>query len=311
MKRDFLQVTDFTATEILETFAIAKKLKAKVKAGEEHHYFSGQSMALIFSKPSTRTRISFETGMFQFGGQALYLGPNDIGIGKREAVKDIARVISRYNNWIMARLFDHKYMLELAEYATVPVINGLTDYNHPCQIMADMLTIQEHRGKIDGQKIVFIGDGNNVCNSFLNFSTLFPYHFVLATPEGYEPDAETMKRAQAAGKSKVEVIHDPLKAAKNADVLYTDVWTSMGQEAEKQRRRHAFSSFQINSELLAHAKSDAIVMHCLPAHYNEEITDEVLNGTQSVVFDEAENRLHAQKAIMVMLAKSTGAEIEL
>ncbi|MCF7797037.1 MAG: ornithine carbamoyltransferase [Lentisphaeria bacterium] len=311
MKRDFLHVTDFTAAEITETFEIARKLKSKVRNAEEHHFFKGQSMAMIFSKPSARTRISFETGMYQFGGHALYLSPNDIGIGKREAVKDIARVISRYNNWIMARLFDHKYMLELAEYASVPVINGLTDYNHPCQIMADMLTIQEHRGTIEGQKIVFIGDGNNVCNSFLNFSTLMPFHLVIAGPAGYEPDAETLAYARDAGVSEIEIVHDPITAAKEADVLYTDVWTSMGQEAEQQQRLMDFTSFQVNEELLAYAKSNAIVMHCLPAHYNEEITDEVLNGPQSVVFDEAENRLHAQKAIMVMLARSGGANIEL
>ena len=311
MKRDFLQVTDFTPAEINETFEIAKKLKQMVRDGVEHHFFKGQSMAMIFSKPSARTRISFETGMFQFGGHALYLGPNDIGIGKRESVKDIARVISRYNDWIMARLFEHKHMVELAKYATVPVINGLTDYNHPCQIMADMLTIQEHRGTVEGQKVVFIGDGNNVFNSFLNFATLFPYHLVIAGPKGYEPDAEIVARVRRSGLSEIEVLHDPVAAAKDADVLYTDVWTSMGQEAESQQRLADFAAFQINSELLSHAKSDAIVMHCLPAHYGEEITEEVIDSPQSVVFDEAENRMHAQKAVMVMLAKSIGAEIEI
>ncbi|HCW75297.1 MAG TPA: ornithine carbamoyltransferase [Candidatus Marinimicrobia bacterium] len=311
MKRDFLQVTDFTPAEINETFEIAKKLKQMVRDGVEHHFFKGQSMAMIFSKPSARTRISFETGMFQFGGHALYLGPNDIGIGKRESVKDIARVISGYNNWIMARLFEHIHMLELAQYATVPVINGLTDYNHPCQIMADMLTIQEHRGTVEGQKVVFIGDGNNVFNSFLNFATLFPYHLVIAGPKGYEPNAEIVDRARRAGISEIEIFHDPVAAVKDADVLYTDVWTSMGQEAESQQRLADFAAFQINSELLSHAKSDAIVMHCLPAHYGEEITEEVIDSPQSVVFDEAENRMHAQKAVMVMLAKSMGAEIEI
>ena len=309
MKRDFLKVTDFSRAEIEATFDIARKLKAEVKQGIKHHYFDNQTLAMIFAKPSARTRISFETGMAQFGGHALYLGPNDIGIGKREAVKDIARVVSRYNNWIMARLFKHEHIEELAEYATVPVINGLTDYNHPCQIMADMLTILEHRGQIEGQKVVFIGDGNNVCNSFLNFAQIIPYHFVLAAPEGYDPDPATLAAAKSAGISTVEVIRDPVEAATGADVLYTDVWTSMGQEDERAKRLADFKGFQINQELLSNAKDDAIVMHCLPAHYGEEITEEVLDGPQSVVFDEAENRMHAQKAVMVMLAKSMGMEL--
>jgi len=309
MKRDFLKVTDFTRAEIEETFAIARKLKAEVKAGKAHHYFANETMAMIFAKPSARTRISFETGMVQFGGHALYLSPNDIGIGKRESVKDIARVVSRYNNWIMARLFLHDHIEELAEYATVPVINGLTDYNHPCQIMADMLTILEHHGTIEGQKVVFIGDGNNVCNSFLNFAQVIPYHFVLAAPEGYEPDPETLAATKAVGISTVEVIHDPVEAATDADVVYTDVWTSMGQEDERMKRLADFQGFQINEDLLKYAKQDAIVMHCLPAHYGEEITEEVLDGPQSVIFDEAENRMHAQKAVMVMLAKSMGVEL--
>ncbi len=310
MKRDFLAVTDFSKDEIYETFRIAKQLKADVKAGKEHHYFANQTMAMVFAKPSLRTRVSFETGMVQFGGHALYLGPNDISIGSRESVKDIARVISRYNNWIMARLFKHEHILEMAKYASSPVINGLTDYNHPCQIMADMLTIHEHRGVVEGQKVVFIGDGNNVCNSFLNFASVVPYHFVLAAPEGYDPDPATLERARAAGLSKIEVIRDPVEAAKDADVLYTDVWTSMGQEAERLKRLNDFQGFQINDDLLRHAKSDALVMHCLPAHYGEEITEEVLDGPHSVVFDEAENRMHAQKAVMVMLANAAGANLQ-
>jgi ornithine carbamoyltransferase len=311
MKRDFLAVTDFNSDEIYETFRIAKALKADVKAGREHHYFANETMAMVFAKPSLRTRVSFETGMVQFGGHALYLGPSDISIGEREAVKDISRVISRYNNWIMARLFKHEHMIELAAYASVPVINGLTDYNHPCQIMADMLTIYEHRGKVEGQKVVFIGDGNNVCNSFLNFASVIPYHFVLAAPDGYDPDPETLAAAKAAGISEIEIVRDPIQAAKDADVLYTDVWTSMGQEEERKKRLNDFQGFQINDELLGHAKSDALAMHCLPAHYGEEITEKVIDGPHSVVFDEAENRMHAQKAIMVMLANSSGAEIQI
>jgi len=309
MKRDFIRVDDFSREEIEETFRVARQLKADVREGKPHHHFAGETMAMIFAKPSARTRISFETGMVQFGGHALYLSPNDIGIGKREAVKDIARVISRYNNWIMARLFSHAHMVELARYATVPVINGLTDYNHPCQIMADMLTILEHRGSLEGQKVVFIGDGNNVCNSFLNFARVIPYHFVLAAPEGYDPDPETLATVRSAGISTVEIIRDPHAAVRDADVFYTDVWTSMGQEEERQKRLRDFQGFQINSELLAHAKPDANVMHCLPAHYGEEITEDVLDGPQSIIFDEAENRLHAQKAVMVMLARSMGRTV--
>ncbi|NQV40968.1 MAG: ornithine carbamoyltransferase [Candidatus Marinimicrobia bacterium] len=311
MKRDFLAVTDFSKEEIYETFRIAKKLKADVKAGKEHHYFANETMSMVLAKPSLRTRVSFETGMVQFGGHALYLGPNDISIGSRESVKDISRVISRYNNWIMARLFKHEHMIEMAKYATVPVINGLTDYNHPCQIMADMLTIYEHHGQVEGQKVVFIGDGNNVCNSFLNFASVIPYHFVLAAPEGYDPDPETLARARAAGLSKIEVVRDPIEAARGADVLYTDVWTSMGQEDERRKRLNDFQGFQINNELLSHAKADVLAMHCLPAHYGEEITEDVLDGPNSVIFDEAENRMHAQKAVMVMLAKSAGADIQI
>lgn len=309
MKRDFLAVTDFSKEEIYETFRIAKQLKADVKAGKTHHYFANQTMSMVFAKPSLRTRVSFETGMVQFGGHALYLGPNDISIGKRESVKDIARVIARYNNWIMARLFKHEHMVEMAKWSSVPVINGLTDYNHPCQIMADMLTIHEHHGTVEGQKVVFIGDGNNVCNSFLNFASVVPYHFVLAAPEGYDPDPETLSKAKAAGLSTIEVVRDPVEAAKDADVLYTDVWTSMGQETERQKRLDDFNGFQINDDLLSHAKENALVMHCLPAHYGEEITEEVLDGPNSVIFDEAENRMHAQKAVMVMLANAAGANI--
>ncbi len=301
-KRDFLHITDFSPEEIELVFRWAEILKKDVHQNRAHPFFAGQTMAMIFAKPSARTRVSFETGMFQFGGHALYLGPQDIGIGKREAIKDIARVISRYNQWIMARLFDHAHILELARYATVPVINGLTDYNHPCQVMADMFTIKEHKGRFQDLKIVFVGDGNNVCHSFLNFAQRFPIHFVLAAPEGYEPDQATWEKAQEAGLSRIELERDPHKAVENADVIYTDVWASMGQEKEREKRLRDFREYQVNEALLANAKDDVIVMHCLPAHYGEEITDEVLNGPHSVVFDEAENRLHVQKAIMMVLA---------
>jgi ornithine carbamoyltransferase len=256
---------------------------------------------MIFAKPSARTRISFETGIYQLGGYALYLSPNDIGIGKREAVKDIAQVISRYNDIIMARLFAHQHMEELAKYATVPVINGLTDYNHPCQIMADIFTVKEHRKSLDNLKITYVGDGNNIANSWINLAAKLPMHLVICSPSGYEPDAATIEYAKKKGISTIEVLTDPIAAVKDADVVYTDVWASMGQESEAAERRKIFLPYQINSKLMTHARKDALVMHCLPAHRGDEITDEVVDSPQSIVFDEAENRMHVQKAIIVKL----------
>ncbi len=304
MKKDFISIADYTREELEAIFELTKKLKEKTQRGEEHHLCKGKTMAMIFAKPSARTRVSFETGMYQLGGYALYLSPNDIGIGKREAVKDIARVLSRYNDIIMARLFDHAHMLELAEYASVPVINGLTDYNHPCQIMADIYTILEKRGHLDDLKITYIGDGNNVANSWVNLAAKLPMHLVICSPSGFEPDAETLTRAHDAGISTIEIIHDPEVAVKDADVIYTDVWASMGQEAEAEERRKIFMPYQVNAKLMSLARKDALVMHCLPAHRGEEITDEVLDGPQSIVFDEAENRMHVQKAIIVKLLEN-------
>ncbi len=304
MKKDFISIADYTREELEAIFELTKELKEKTKRGEEHHLCKGKTMAMIFAKPSARTRVSFETGMYQLGGYALYLSPNDIGIGKREAVKDIARVLSRYNDIIMARLFDHAHMLELAEYASVPVINGLTDYNHPCQIMADIYTILEKRGHLEDLKITYIGDGNNVANSWVNLASKLPMHLVICSPSGFEPDAETLTRAHDAGISTIEIIHDPEVAVKDADVIYTDVWASMGQEAEAEERRKIFMPYQVNAKLMSLARKDALVMHCLPAHRGEEITDEVLDGPQSIVFDEAENRMHVQKAIIVKLLEN-------
>ncbi len=304
MKKDFISIADYTREELEEIFTLTKELKEKTKRGEEHHLCKGKTMSMIFAKPSARTRISFETGMYQLGGYALYLSPNDIGIGKREAVKDIARVISRYNDIIMARLFDHAHMLELAEYASVPVINGLTDYNHPCQIMADIYTILEKKGNLENLKITYIGDGNNVANSWVNLASKLPMHLVICSPSGYEPDAETLTRAHDAEISKIEILHDPEVAVKDADVIYTDVWASMGQEDEAEQRRKVFMPFQVNSKLISHAHDDVMVMHCLPAHRGEEITDDVLDGPHSIVFDEAENRMHVQKAIIVKLLEN-------
>ena len=304
MKKDFLSIAELTAKEIHEIFELSKDLKVKTRKRVEHHLLKGYSLAMIFAKPSARTRISFETGMFQLGGTALYLAPGDIGIGKREAVKDIAQVISRYNDLIMARLFAHSDIEELAKYSRVPVINGLTDYNHPCQIMADAFTVIEQLGKIENLKISYIGDGNNVANSWINFASRIPVHLVICTPPNFEPDKDTVKRAKAAKISKIEIVTDPREAAKDADVLYTDVWASMGQEAEAEQRKKIFKPYQLNSELVALAKSSVKVLHCLPAHRGDEITDEVIDGPHSVVFDEAENRMHVQKAIMVKLAKN-------
>lgn len=301
MKRDFISIADYTRDEIQELFQITLDLKKKTREGVTNHLCKGKTMAMIFAKPSARTRISFETGMYQLGGYALYLAPSDIGIGTREAVKDIARVVSRYNDIIMARLFDHKHILELAQYATVPVINGLTDYNHPCQIMADIFTVLEHRGSLDNLKITYVGDGNNVANSWINLSAKLPMRLVICSPSGYEPDAATVQYAQQQKLSEISIIQDPVQAVKNADVVYTDVWASMGQEGESERRKKVFKDYQVNSQLLKQAKPEAVVMHCLPAHRGDEITDEVIDGSHSIVIDQAENRMHVQKAIIVKL----------
>lgn len=301
MKRDFLHITDFTADEIHETFALAKEVKARFKNREDYKPFKDFTMAMIFAKPSARTRISFETGFFRMGGHALYLGPSDISIGKREAVKDIARVISRYNDVIMARLFSHDHVLELAEYSSVPVVNGLTDYNHPCQIMADMFTILEHRGHFKDLKIVYVGDGNNIVNSWLRMSQRLPLHFVCACPEGYKPNSEAVTQAQRSGMSEIEISHDPKTAVKNADIVYTDVWASMGQKEEAKQRKIQFQGFQVNDELMSATGKESLFMHCLPAERGVETTDSVVESKASIIFDEAENRMHAQNAILLKL----------
>jgi ornithine carbamoyltransferase len=301
LKKDFLSIADLSKSEIEELFDTAARLKEKVQKGIQHHHCSGKSMAMIFAKPSARTRISFETGMYQLGGTAIYLSPNDIGIGTREAIKDVAQMIARYNDIIMARLFDHAHILELAQYSSVPVINGLTDYNHPCQVLGDIFTILEHRNSLDNLKVAFIGDGNNVANSWINLAAKLPMHLTVACPEGYDPDAETMEYARNQAISQIEIERDPAVAVKEADVVYTDVWASMGQENEVEKRKQVFAPYQVNAQLMSHAKSVAKVLHCLPAHRGDEITDEVIDGPQSIVFDEAENRLHMQKAIIVKL----------
>ena len=302
MKRDLLHITDLTTQEILDFIDLAKEIKTKVLNKEDYQPFNNCSLAMIFAKPSARTRVSFETGFFRLGGHALYLGPNDIGIGKREEVKDIARVFSGYNDMIMARLFDHRHILELAEYATVPVINGLTDYNHPCQIMADIFTIYEHRGNLNEMKVVYVGDGNNIVHSWLRLAARIPLHFTCICPEGFEPDTKTISLIEEAGLSTFELSHDPKKDIIDADVIYTDVWASMGQKDEVETREKAFADFQVNSSMLNSTGKNTLFMHCLPAERGREVTDKVMESSNSIVFDQAENRMHAQNAIMVMLA---------
>ncbi|MCK4904152.1 MAG: ornithine carbamoyltransferase, partial [Candidatus Marinimicrobia bacterium] len=303
MKRDFIHITDFTTEEILDTLELARKLKEKFHDKDKHHIFKDRSLAMIFAKPSARTRVSFETGFTWMGGHALYLGPNDIGIGKREAVKDIARVFSRYNDVVMARLFEHKHMLELAKHATIPVVNGLTDYNHPCQIMTDILTILEHRGNIDDPKIVYVGDGNNIVNSWLKLSERLSLNFVCACPEGFEPDEDTVNSACEIGISDITITHNLKSAVKDADVIYTDVWASMGKKDEAETREKLFADFQVNEDIMKLTGKETYFMHCLPAERGREVTDGVMEADYSVVFDQAENRMHAQNAIMVKLAE--------
>ncbi len=302
MKRDFLHITDLDAGEVAGVLESAAQIKARFNRRERFLPFQGQTLAMIFAKPSARTRVSFETGYFRLGGHALYLGPSDIQIGQREAVKDIARVLGRYNDMIMARLFAHAHILEFARNCPVPVINGLTDYNHPCQVMADIFTIKEHRGHLDNLKVVYVGDGNNVVHSWLNLTQRLGFHFVCACPEGYAPDEKTVQAAREAGLSEIEISHDPHQAVANADVIYTDVWASMGQKDQAEARGRVFADFQVNERLMASAGAESLFMHCLPAERDREVTDAVMESKRSIVFDQAENRMHVQNAIMLMLA---------
>jgi ornithine carbamoyltransferase len=299
-KRDLLSVLD-VKDDLIGLLELALKMKNRTKAGEPYEPLRGKSLAMIFEKASTRTRVSFEVGMTQLGGHALFLSPNDLQIGRGETIADTARVLSRYVDGIMYRAHRHESVRELATHSTVPVINGLDDKEHPCQIIADLLTILEHKGNLKGLKLAYVGDGNNVCNSLLLGTAIVGMHMAAACPAGYEPDAELLSHARRIAKQsggRIEVVHDPMAAAKGADVVYTDVWVSMGQEKEKEAREVLFRPYQVNAELLSHAKEDCVVMHCLPAHRGLEITNDVIDGPQSIVFDQAENRLHAQKAIL-------------
>jgi ornithine carbamoyltransferase len=303
VKKDFLHIDDWPKEDISTALDLAQEVKAKLKNRENYFPFKGHTLAMVFAKPSARTRVSFETGFFRLGGHALFLGPAEIDLGKREPVRDIARVLSSYNDLIMARLFEHSHIEKLAQYATVPVINGLTDYNHPCQIMADIFTIQEQRGHLDDLKVAYIGDGNNIVHSWLRLATRIPLHLAVACPENYEPDPDTVKLAERAGISEIDILHDPRKAAEAADVVYTDVWASMGQKHELEERKKLFKGYTVTPDLMAHAKSSAVFMHCLPAQRGLEVTDEVMESPVSIVFAQAQNRMHAQNAIMLKLAE--------
>jgi len=298
----FLHISDYSTDDLWDILKLAKKLKQKFRDREEYKIFNNKSLAMIFAKPSARTRVSFETGFEWMWGHALFLGPNDIGIGKREAIKDISRLLSRYNDIIMARLFDHNHILELAENSTIPVINGLTDYNHPCQVMSDIFTIWETRGSLDDLKVTYVGDGNNIVHSWLHLAQKFPMEFVCACPENYEPNSNTVNGSSGAGVSSVSVSHDPTNSVKNTDVVYTDVWASMGQKDEAEMREKIFQPFQVNEDLMAATGKNTLFMHCLPAERGREVTDEVIEADYSIVFEQAENRLHVQNAIMVTLA---------
>ncbi|MDG1544131.1 MAG: ornithine carbamoyltransferase [archaeon] len=301
--KHFLHISDYTGDELWDILKLSKEVKAKFRARENFHSFNNKSLAMIFAKPSARTRVSFETGFEWMGGHALFLGPNDIGIGKREAIKDISRVFSRYNDMIMARLFDHKHIIELAKHSTIPVVNGLTDYNHPCQIMTDIFTVWEHLDNIENVKIVYMGDGNNIVHSWLHLAMRFPIHFVCCCPKGYEPDEKTVKIAKETGISKIEIIHNPSEAVIGADVIYTDVWASMGQKEEAEIRENIFKPFQVNQDLINSTGKNTLFMHCLPAERDREVTDEVMEADYSIAFDQAENRLHVQNAIMIKLSE--------
>ena len=302
--KDMLSIHDLSVDEVQEILALAKELKAKQKAGVPHKILEGKTLGMIFEKSSTRTRVSFETGMYQLGGQALFLSNRDLQLGRGEPIRDTARVLSRYLDGIMIRTFGHDRVEELAKWADIPVINALTDLLHPCQVLTDLLTIEEYKGKnLKGLKMAYVGDGNNMTNSFLYGCAKVGMTFVAATPEDYRPDATVFKNALEDAKetgASLSLVTDPHEAIKDADIVVTDTWASMGQEAEHEARKKIFAPYQVNKELLEGADKRVIVMHCLPAYRGEEITEEVLEANADVIFDEAENRLHTQKAIMAL-----------
>jgi ornithine carbamoyltransferase len=301
MKKDLLSIYDLEPADFEKIWAKARKLKKDLKSGKPHASLQGKTLGMIFDKSSTRTRISFEVGMYQLGGIALFLTSRDTQIGRGETISDSAQMMSRYLNGIMIRTFSQKSVEEFARYASIPVINGLTDLLHPCQILSDLFTIKEKKGSYDKLKITYIGDGNNVANTWIEAAAKLPIELALACPEGYDPDKKIMTKGKKEAREGITLYRDPLQASKDADVLYTDVWTSMGQESEQEDRKKIFKDYQINKRLLKEAKKDVMVMHCLPAHRGEEISSEVIEGPHSVVIDQAENRLHVQKAILEIL----------
>lgn len=296
--KHLLKMLDLSKEEIIDILNLADQLKYEVKNGIPHPKLKGKTLGMIFQKSSTRTRVSFETGMYQLGGQALFLSNRDLQIGRGEPVKDTARVLSRYLDGIMIRTFEQKEVEDLAEYGSIPIINGLTDFCHPCQVLADLMTIREFKGRFDGLKMCYIGDGNNMANSLIVGGLKVGMEVSIACPKDYQPDQEVLDFTKEYG-DKFTMTDVPMEAAKNADVLFTDVWTSMGEEAETEKRKIAFKGYQINDEIMSVAKPDAMVQHCLPAHREEEITENVFEAHANEIFEEAENRLHAQKAVMV------------
>ncbi|WP_046227693.1 ornithine carbamoyltransferase [Paenibacillus dauci] len=302
--KDFVELSDYTAEEINFLIELAIELKRKQKAGESYRPLEGKTVGLIFEKSSTRTRVSFEVGTYQLGGHALFLSKNDIQMGRGETIADTARVMSRYLDGIMIRTFGHENVTELAKYADIPVINGLSDLGHPCQVLADFQTIVEQKGKLKGLKLAYIGDGNNMAHSLMIGGARVGLDVYVASPEGYEPDPAVIKQCEqlaAESGATIKVVRDPQEAVQDADVIYTDVWASMGFEEEQKIREKAFAAYQVNEALVSYAKPDYIFLHCLPAHRGEEVSAGVIDGPNSVIFDEAENRLHAQKAIMAAL----------
>jgi ornithine carbamoyltransferase len=300
MKRDFLALHDYGKAELDALFALARELKAKQRQGIPHRLLEGKSLAMIFEKSSTRTRVSFEVGMYQLGGQPLFIASGTSQMGRGEPIKDTARTLARYCDGVMIRTYGQEIVEEFARYSAVPVVNGLTDKFHPCQVMADLLTVIEHKGGYEGLKFAWVGDGNNMANTWVEAAAIFGFELALACPTGYEPDLHVWEWARAQG-AKITITEDPEEAVEGADVLNTDVWASMGQEAEQHQREQAFIGFCLDEKLVALARPDCLVLHCLPAHRGEEISDAVIEGPRSVVWDEAENRLHVQKAILAKL----------
>lgn len=302
--KSLISINDLTHEEIWQIFDLSAILKFKRLTGETHKILEGRKLGMIFSKPSTRTRVSFEVGIYELGGAGMYFGPNDLQLGRSENISDTAKVLSRYLSAIMIRTFSHQDVVDLARYGTIPVINGLTDLLHPCQVLTDLFTIFEKKRTLRGLKLAYIGDGNNMAHSLLHGCSKVGMNISIASPSGYKPEEQIVKNSLNNAKyfgSKVEILEDPVEAVKNADIIYTDVWASMGQEKEAEERKIKFKKYQINPELVKHAKDDYLFMHCLPAHRGEEVVNEVADSSNSVIFDEAENRLHVQKAIMALL----------